>query len=99
MEFALVTPLMVLLFIGALDAGLMILSAMRWQGSAQVVADLVARDANGDAVKDELRRSGCDSEPVILRDDPVVTVRLDCPYRSITTILPATVRVVASAVT
>ncbi len=100
MELALITPVLVLLMLGAYDVGLLTLQRIVWQGSAQVVADLMARDLpqSDGQVTAELARSDCAFGPVVERAGLVLTVRLDCPYTSLTSLMPSSIRITASSV-
>lgn len=99
-EFAIVTPLLVLLLLGAFDVGTLVLERFIAQGAAQTVADLAAAGF----LEDDPRITGTAEDGCpggswdLTYDDPLVSVEMTCPHLSPTSLLPDAFTVAASAV-
>lgn len=94
-EMALITPVLMALLVGAADVGFIGLRIGVAQNGANTVAELAARDEGG--IADVMDRACPEGTRDTDRDGHVMTVTLRCPYRSITTLLPDTIVVKASA--
>jgi len=99
-EFAIVTPILLLLLLGAFDVGTLMLEREVAQGGAQTIADLAASGILEDdpLILSEVARCCADADWSITYDGPLVLASLTCAHASPTTLMPDTFVATATAV-